>query len=181
VISRPAQLRKGSQPPAALAAPKATPARCAGFDRSSDCARISFRLQKLASGARSRRPRVNSPSHRLDLAPPCESSARSEKAPEAGQGRQSSRHGGGLPPRKRRGGTCRWKAPRIGEAVLVDARAVEAILALRRRSAMGECGARQGASEAGSPALGAAENATPGKLCLRAELFAPLNTKERCR
>jgi len=36
---------------------------------------------------------------------------------------------------------------------------------------MGFCEVRQGASEAGSPALGAAENATPGKLCLRAELF----------
>jgi hypothetical protein len=72
---------------------------------------------------------------------------------------------------KATGGTCRWKAPRIGEAVLVDARAVEAVLALRRRSAMGACGARQGASEAGSPALGVAENATPGKLCLCAELF----------
>jgi hypothetical protein len=40
---------------------------------------------------------------------------------------------------------------------------------------MGACGARQGASEAGSPALGAAENATPGKLCLRAELFTSFN------
>jgi hypothetical protein len=37
---------------------------------------------------------------------------------------------------------------------------------------MGLCGARQGASEAGSPALGAADNAAPGKLCLRAGLFS---------
>jgi hypothetical protein len=36
---------------------------------------------------------------------------------------------------------------------------------------MGEREARQGASEAGSPAPGAADKATPGKLCLRAELF----------
>jgi len=68
--------------------------------------------------------------------------------------------------------TCRWKAPRIREAARVDARAVEAVLALRESSAMGSSGARQGASEAGSPALGAADNATPGKLCLRAELFS---------
>jgi len=39
----------------------ATPAWCAGLDRSGGCARNSFRLQKSASGARSSRPRVNSP------------------------------------------------------------------------------------------------------------------------
>jgi len=171
VTSQPAGLRKGSRPPAAKAAPKATPARCAGFDRSSDCARISFRLQKLTSGARFGRPRVNSPS------PP---SGSSSSLREQREGRKSagSRPAAAklwvrwrAPSAKATGSTCRWKAPRIGEAVLVDARAVEAVLALRRRSAMGLCGARQGASEAGSPALGEAENATPGKLCLRAELF----------
>jgi hypothetical protein len=62
VKSRLAELRKGPRPPAAKAAQEATLAWCAGFDRSSNCARISFRLQKLASGARSGRPRVNSPS-----------------------------------------------------------------------------------------------------------------------
>jgi hypothetical protein len=39
-------------------------------------------------------------------------------------------------------------------------------------SAMGNRGERQGASEAGSSALGAADNATPGRLCLRAEPFS---------
>jgi hypothetical protein len=110
--------------------------------------------------------------HRLDLALPCESSERSERAPEAGPRRQSFGHGGGLPPRKRQGSTCRWKAPRIGEAALVDARGVDAVLALRGRSAVGFCGARQGASEAGSPALDAADNAATGRLCLRAEPFS---------
>jgi hypothetical protein len=53
---------KGARPPAIVAAQEATFARCAGLDQSSNRARISFRLQKLTSGARSRRPRVNSPS-----------------------------------------------------------------------------------------------------------------------
>jgi len=69
-----------------------------------------------------------------------------------------------------KGRTCRWKAPRIGQAARVDARAVETILALRRSLATGGCGARQGASEAGSPVLRAAENAAPGKRRSRAGL-----------
>jgi hypothetical protein len=44
---------------------------------------------------------------------------------------------------------------------------------------MGLCGARQGASEAGSTALGAADNATPGKPCLRAGLFTSSLMKSR--
>jgi hypothetical protein len=111
--------------------------------------------------------------HRLDLAPPCESSREERKSvgsrPAAAKlwvrWRAPYRESG-------EGSTCRWKAPRIGEAARVDARAVEAVLVLRDRSAMGDRGARQGASEAGSPALGAADNAPPGKLCLRAELFS---------
>jgi len=43
-----------------------------------------------------------------------------------------------------KGSTCRWKAPRIGEAARVDARAVEAILVLRRSLVTGGRGARQG-------------------------------------
>jgi len=69
-------------------------------------------------------------------------------------------------------GICRWKALRIGEAALVDARVVEAVLALSGRPATGKRGARHGASEVGSPTLRAAENATRGKLCLRAELVS---------
>jgi len=61
VKSRLAELRKEARPPAVRAALEATPARCAGLDRSGGCARNSFRLQKSASGARSSRPRVNSP------------------------------------------------------------------------------------------------------------------------
>jgi hypothetical protein len=52
---------KGARPPAPKAATEATPARWAGLDRSSSCARNSFRLQTSPSGARSSRPRVNSP------------------------------------------------------------------------------------------------------------------------
>jgi len=111
--------------------------------------------------------------HRLDLAPPCESSREERKSvgsrPAAAKlwvrWRAPYRESG-------EGSTCRWKAPRIGEAARVDARAVEAVLVLRDRSAMGDRGARQGASEAGCPALGAADNASRGKLCLRAELFS---------
>jgi len=62
-----------------------------------------------------------------------------------------------------KGSTCRWKAPRIGEAARVDARAVEAVLAFRGGLATGGSGARQGASEAGSPDLFAAENAVAEK------------------
>jgi hypothetical protein len=47
---------------------------------------------------------------------------------------------------------------------------------------MGFRGARQGASEAGSSALGAAENATPEKLCLRVEFFSSsFSYQEGCR
>lgn len=69
-------------------------------------------------------------------------------------------------------GICRWKALRIGEAALVDARAVKAVLALCGRLATGKRGARHGASEVGSPTLRAAENAARGRLCLRAELVS---------
>jgi len=106
------------------------------------------------------------------LAPPCESISRSERASEAGSRRQSREIGGGLPPRERKGSTCRWKAPRIGEAARVDARAVETVLALSGRLSTGERGARQGASEAGSPALCAAENAVAGKRRSRAVLVS---------
>jgi hypothetical protein len=58
--------------------------------------------------------------------------------------------------------TCRWKALRAGKAALVDARAVEAVLALRSRSARpGGREERQGASEVWSSASTAAENAAP--------------------
>jgi hypothetical protein len=102
------------------------------------------------------------------LAPPCESKARSERAPEAGPRRQSCGNGGGLSPRKREGSTCRWKAPRVGEAARVDAGAVEAIMALCGSLATGGSGARQEASEAGSSASVAADNAAPGKRRSRA-------------
>jgi len=69
-------------------------------------------------------------------------------------------------------GICRWKALRIGKAALVDARVVEAVLAVRGRLATGKRGARHGASEVGSPTLRAAENAARGRLCLRAELVS---------
>jgi len=150
VKSRLAELRKEPRPPAAKAAQKATFARCAGLDRSSNCARISLRLQKLASGARSRRPRVKSPSP-----PPGSSSSLREQTRGAKKRRKPARGGevvgtvaGSLPRKRQIGGTCRWKAPRIREAARVDARAVEAVLVLRDRSAMGDRGARQGASEA---------------------------------
>lgn len=61
VTSRLAALRKGPGHPPSIAATEATPARWAGLDRSSSCARNSFRLQTSPSGARSSRPRVNSP------------------------------------------------------------------------------------------------------------------------
>lgn len=80
-----------------------------------------------------------------------------------------------------KGSTCRWKAPRIGEAALVDARAVEAVLALRGSSATGGSGARQGASEAGSPALAAAEKATAGKRRSRAGLVSSSLKKRETR
>lgn len=146
--------RKGPGRPQSIAAHEATRARCAGIDRSTCRARISFRLQKLTSGARSRRPRVNSPSP-----PPGSSSTLREQTRRAKERRKPARGGkavrtvAGSPRESVKGSTCRWKAPRIGEAALVDARAVEAVLALRTRPAMGLCGARQGASEAGSPAL----------------------------
>jgi hypothetical protein len=68
--------------------------------------------------------------------------------------------------------TCRWKAPRIGKTARVDARAVEAILALGGRPSTGGHGARQGASEAESPVLRAAENAAAGKRRSRAVLVS---------
>lgn len=61
VTSRLAAPRKGPGHPPSRAATEATPTRWAGLDRSSGCARISFRLQTSPSGARSSRPRVNSP------------------------------------------------------------------------------------------------------------------------
>jgi hypothetical protein len=61
VTSRLAALRKGPGHPPSIAATEATPARWAGLDRSSSCARNSFRVQTSPSGARSSRPRVNSP------------------------------------------------------------------------------------------------------------------------
>jgi hypothetical protein len=126
---------KGARPPAVVAAQKATFARCAGLDRSSNRARTSFRLQKLTSGARFRRPRVNNPS------PPHGSSSSLREQPRRAKKRRRPARGGkamgtvaGSLRESGNGGTCRWKAPRIRETALVDERAVEAVLALRGRS-----------------------------------------------
>jgi hypothetical protein len=110
VKSRLAELRKGPRPPAAKATQKATSARCAGLDRSSNCARISLRLQKLASGTRSWRPRVNSPSP-----PPGSSSSLREQRGE----RKSA---GSRPAAAKL--WVRWRAPsaKAAKGALVDGR-----------------------------------------------------------
>jgi hypothetical protein len=101
---------KRARPPAAKAAQKATFARCAGLDRSSNCARISFRLQKLASGARSWRPRVKSPS------PPSGSSSSLREQARGAKERRKPARGG------KAAGTVAGSLRESDEGALVDGR-----------------------------------------------------------
>jgi hypothetical protein len=101
-------------------------------------ARGSQRLQKSTGGAWPRSPTCEEPwITSMGLAPRRESARGGERAPEAGSSAAKRRDRWRAPtnPRSRkrpRGCTCRWKAPRIGEAALLDGRTVEAILAIGR-------------------------------------------------
>jgi hypothetical protein len=76
-----------------------------------------------------------------------------------------------------KGSTCRWKAPRIREAVLVDVRAVEGVLTfckcpVRRAGAGRDKGVR--GRIAGSPAV---ENTVAEQRCQQAALVCSSDTK----
>jgi hypothetical protein len=109
--------------------------------------RIDCRGRRAARGPRD--TRANSPRNRRESSPSVREHRRGERAPEAGSRRQSREIGGGRSLRMWAPHMSISKALRAGEAVFVDARAAEAVLAPRELSARpGGSGARQGASEA---------------------------------